>query len=73
VQRSGKVRLSVLHADTTISSAAITAPVARILPVVGRRIGRVGLLSLLSCHLGATGERQYDEERSEPSLQVHWY
>ena len=43
------------------------------IPVGLRGIGRVGLLSLLSCHLGATGERQYDEERGEPSLQVHWY
>jgi hypothetical protein len=58
VQRSGEVRLSVLHPDTTISSAAITAPVARIFP-----IAIIWRLSLLSCHLRTTGERQYNEER----------
>jgi hypothetical protein len=36
------------------------------------RIGRVRRLSLPRCHLGASRERQYDEQRGEPSIKVHW-
>ena len=62
VQRSGEVRLSVLHANTTISSAAITAPVARISP-----IAIIWRLSLARCHLGASAEGQQDKYHRQPS------
>jgi hypothetical protein len=54
-----------LHASPT-TTAAITTPVAWIFHVVVVR-----RLSLLSCHRSATSKRQYDEKRSEPSMQVH--
>jgi len=36
------------------------------------RVGSGRRLSLPGRHLGASAERQYDEERGEPPTQVHW-
>ena len=35
------------------------------------RIGRGWCLLLLGCHLRTTGNRQYDEERGQSSMQAH--
>ena len=65
VTTPGKVRLPLpLHAATI--STTITTPVARIVRVVVVRRP-----SLLRRHLDASGERQQDEHRGEPPMQVH--
>ena len=74
-QCSGQTRTyfyrCLLHSGATVSSAAFTASVARILPVGVRRVRSVWRLSLARRHLGASGDCQHDEHRGEPSQQVH--
>ena len=62
MQRSGEVRLSVLHATASTSTAAVTAPVARIFS-----IAFIWRLSLPRCHLGAPAEGQQDKYHRQPS------
>jgi hypothetical protein len=59
--RSGEVSdcLCPLHIRATVHSFVIA------------RIGSIGRLSLPGCHRGASGQRQDDEYRGEPSMRVH--
>jgi len=74
-QCSGQTRTyfyrCLLHAGATVSSAAFTASVARILPVGVRRVRSVRRLSLARRHLGASSDCQHDGHRGEPSTQIH--
>src|SRR6266446_1344512 len=55
------------------ATAASTTPAAAVVhvPIVLRGIGRGWDLGLAGYPLSAPGERQYDEEHSEPSAPVH--
>ncbi len=63
---TGRSDCHPLHATT----AAITTSVVHV-PVVVRRIGSVRRLSRPGGHLDAADEREDDEYRGEPSMQVH--
>jgi hypothetical protein len=56
---------------TAATAAAIPAAVLGRVHIVLQRMGRVWGLALAGSPLCAFGERQHDEERGEPSAQVH--
>jgi hypothetical protein len=60
-----------LHASAA-PTAAITTPVAWVVPVVGRRRLGVRRLSWLRRHLDASGERQHDEHGGKPTMHVRY-
>jgi hypothetical protein len=66
-ERSGRSDCHPLH---VAAAAAITAPIVHIAVAI-QRIGSVRRLSLALWPLDATDERQGDEHRDEPSMQIH--